>query len=206
MKIIENRLYHDDDTSYRFAPSPNIAGTLIPDMLIVHFTAGQTEAGAIQWMTNPQSRATSHILIGKSGSITQLVPFNRIAYHAGTSSWKGRSALNRYSIGIELDNPGQLKKSGANWVSWFLKKYPDEEVLVAKHKYGARIYGWPLYPPAQIEATIEVAVQLVRFYKLTEILGHDDVSKARKWDPGPAFPMDDFRAEVLRRVEGKPIE
>ena len=205
MKIIENRLYQDDDTPIHFVPSPNLGGTLIPDMLIVHFTAGQSEAGAIQWMINRQSRAASHILIGKTGTITQLVPFNRIAYHAGTSSWKGRSALNRYAIGIELDNPGQLKRSGTHWVSWFLKQYPDEEVLVAKHKYGARIYGWPLYPPAQIEAAAELAALLVRYYRLTELLGHDDVSRARKWDPGPAFPMEDFRTEVLRRASDNPV-
>jgi len=201
MKINNFRLYQDDDTPIPFFPSPNIGGTLAPDMLIIHFTAGANEAGAIAWMTNPASQVSSHLLIGKEGAITQLVPFNRIAYHAGTSAWKGRTALNRYAIGIELDNPGQLKRVNNQWVSSFKKVYPDEDSLVAKHKYGAITYGWPKYPAVQIESATELATLLVRTYKMTEIVGHDDVAPRRKWDPGPAFPLDDFRTEVMRRVE-----
>ena len=201
MKIDNYRLYQDDGASLPFAATPNMGGTLKPDLLIIHFTAGQTEAGAIQWMTNPKSKASSHIVIGKDGSITQLVPLNRIAYHAGTSSWEGRTALNRYSIGIELDYPGQLKCSSGRWITWFNKAYDDDDVIVAKAKYGARTYGWLKYPDVQLEAAVEVAALLVGTYQLKEILGHEDISQRRKWDPGPAFPMEDFRAQVQKRVE-----
>ena len=200
MKINNFRLFQDDDTPIPFFPSPNIGGRLAPDMLIIHFTAGANEAGAIAWMTNPASQVSSHILIGKAGAITQLVPFNRIAWHAGTSAWKGRTALNRYAIGIELDNPGQLKCVSNQWISSFKQVYPDEGVLVAKHKFGATIYGWPEYPDVQIESATALAVLLVQTYKLSEIVGHDDVAPRRKWDPGPAFPIDDFQTEVLRRA------
>jgi len=200
MKINNFRLFQDDDTPIPFIPSPNIAGKQTPDMLIIHYTAGANEAGAIAWMTNPKSQVSSHILIGKDGAITQLVPFNRIAWHAGPSAWKGRTDLNRYAIGIELDNPGQLKRVNNQWVSSFKKVYPDEDILVAKHKYGATTYGWPKYPAVQIESVTELATLLVYTYELTEIVGHDEVAPRRKWDPGPAFPIDDFRTEVLRRV------
>jgi N-acetylmuramoyl-L-alanine amidase len=201
LKINNYRLCQDDDTPLPFVPSPNIGGTLKPDLLIMHFTAGQNAAGAIQWLVNPKSSASSHIVIGQDTSITQLVLFDRIAYHAGASSWEGRTALNRYSIGIELDYPGPLKCSNDHWTSWFNKVYNDDEVIVAKAKYGARTYGWPKYPDVQIEAAVAVAALLVETYQLTEILGHEDIAQGRKWDPGPAFPMDDFRAEVFKRVQ-----
>lgn len=49
---------------------------------------------------NPVS---AHILIDRAGKITQYVPFNRRAWHAGPSEFKGRQCCNDYSIGVELE-------------------------------------------------------------------------------------------------------
>jgi len=46
---------------------------------------------------------SSHLMINRSGVITQYVPFTMRAWHAGESSFKGRSSCNDYSIGIELE-------------------------------------------------------------------------------------------------------
>lgn len=48
-------------------------------------------------------RVSSHLLIDRGGSVTQYVPFNRRAWHAGESSFDGRQQCNDYSIGIELE-------------------------------------------------------------------------------------------------------
>jgi AmpD protein len=48
-------------------------------------------------------RVSSHVLIARDGALTQYVPFNRRAWHAGESSWCGREACNDFSIGIELE-------------------------------------------------------------------------------------------------------
>jgi N-acetyl-anhydromuramoyl-L-alanine amidase len=43
-------------------------------------------------------------VIAKDGTVTQLVPFNRRAWHAGVSSWNGESvgnSVNSFAIGIE---------------------------------------------------------------------------------------------------------
>ncbi|VAX10011.1 1,6-anhydro-N-acetylmuramyl-L-alanine amidase [hydrothermal vent metagenome] len=48
-------------------------------------------------------RVSAHVLIQRDGSIVQYVPFHQRAWHAGVSSFEGRSNCNDYSIGIELE-------------------------------------------------------------------------------------------------------
>ena len=48
-------------------------------------------------------RVSSHLLISRRGDVSQFVPFDRCAWHAGASSHRGRERCNDYSIGIELE-------------------------------------------------------------------------------------------------------
>lgn len=48
-------------------------------------------------------RVSSHFLIRRDGCLIQFVPCHQRAWHAGLSSWKGRSRCNDFSIGIELE-------------------------------------------------------------------------------------------------------
>ena len=48
-------------------------------------------------------QVSSHIVIRRNGLITQYVPFNKRAWHAGTSEYKDREKCNDFSIGIELE-------------------------------------------------------------------------------------------------------
>ena len=48
-------------------------------------------------------KVSSHLLIERDGSLVQFVPFNKKAWHAGVSSFKGRENCNEFSIGIELE-------------------------------------------------------------------------------------------------------
>lgn len=48
-------------------------------------------------------RVSSHFLIRRDGGIVQFVPCAQRAWHAGVSSWQGRSRCNDFSIGIELE-------------------------------------------------------------------------------------------------------
>jgi AmpD protein len=48
-------------------------------------------------------RVSSHLLIPRDGSLVQYVPFQLRAWHAGQSAWRGRSACNDFSVGIELE-------------------------------------------------------------------------------------------------------
>ncbi len=46
---------------------------------------------------------SAHLLIRRDGRVHQYVPFDRKAWHAGQSSFRGRENCNEFSIGIELE-------------------------------------------------------------------------------------------------------
>lgn len=48
-------------------------------------------------------RVSAHLLIDRSGGLTQFVSFRRRAWHAGESCYRERKACNDFSIGIELE-------------------------------------------------------------------------------------------------------
>lgn len=184
-----------------FLNSPNKGGTISPQYLIIHYTAGRSAQSSIDWFMNPQAQASAHLVIGMDGKITQMVPFNKKAFHAGKSKWSGLNGMNSYSIGIELDNPGKLTRTGSKWISWFGKEYPASVVIEAIHKHQEILAGWHIFTEKQIESCIKVSQLLVSSYQLPDILGHEDISPFRKEDPGPAFPMESFKAKVLGRED-----
>jgi N-acetylmuramoyl-L-alanine amidase len=206
VKLSHHKAQSISGDSIPFTRSSNIGGELIPRYLVIHFTAGQSAEAAVNWLCRKDSKASAHVVIGRDGKITQLVPFNRVAFHAGASSWEGLSGLNQYSIGIELDNAGRLNRVGNQWQSWFGRMYSADEVVEAIHKNDTRLYGWHAYTEPQTQAALNLAVVLFKRYQLLDVVGHDDISPRRKWDPGPAFPMDSFRSKLLGRMELRPPE
>lgn len=197
--VSNNRLFKDGAPS-TFVATPNRGDTLKPLYLIIHYTADTSAKGAISWFQHPEAQASAHLVIDRNGSATQMVEFNRIAWHAGKSAWQGLERLNAYSIGIELVNGGKLRKNGSGkWQTYAGTVIPDAEVVVATHERGGSEAGWHRYSPEQIEATLEIGLALRAKYKLADVLGHDDVSWPRKADPGPAFPMTSVAGKILGR-------
>lgn len=208
MKIRTHRLLRDDGSAAAWAASPHTGSIITPRFLVIHYTAGSSAAGTIAWFRDPASRVSAHLVIARDGSVTQMVPFNRAAWHAGQSRWGNLSGLNQHSIGIEIDNAGVLIRSGGTWVSPLTRRpYPDREVTVAPHKHdrpGTPPCGWHAYTPAQIEATLACGLALVSHYGLVDVLGHDDIAPGRKRDPGPDFPLGSVRARLFGRGDDHP--
>ena len=53
-------------------------------------------------------RVSAHLLIDRAGAVTQFVPFDKRAWHAGLSVWQGKSNCNDSSIGIELEGTDDM--------------------------------------------------------------------------------------------------
>lgn len=53
-------------------------------------------------------RVSTHFLIRRDGALLQFVPCSLRAWHAGTSSWRGRERCNDFSIGVELEGTDLL--------------------------------------------------------------------------------------------------
>src|SRR3990172_6349144 len=107
----------------RHIPSPNCderpAGSAI-ELLVIHnisLPPGEFGGpGIVELFTNRlQSgahpyyreiagrRVSAHFLIRREGELLQLVPCGQRAWHAGESTWRGRSRCNDFSLGIELE-------------------------------------------------------------------------------------------------------
>jgi len=168
----------------------------LPDTIVIHFTAGRSAESSANYLCG-NVQASAHLVIGREGEIYQLVPFDTVAWHAGVSHYGGRTGLNQYSIGIELDNAGELTKVGNEFQSWFGEKYPPTEVLYARHRNDQTPGYWQVFTPKQIQACEEVCKLLIDTYAIKTIVGHEEIAPDRKRDPGPAFPLDKLRNELL---------
>jgi len=63
----------------------------------------------LDWDAHPYYRqirgleVSAHFLVRRDGGLTQFVSCDARAWHAGASTWRGRSDCNDFSIGIELE-------------------------------------------------------------------------------------------------------
>lgn len=58
--------------------------------------------------TIAQLKVSAHVLIRRDGLLTQFVPFQQRAWHAGESKFAGRAHCNDFSIGIELEGTDEV--------------------------------------------------------------------------------------------------
>jgi N-acetylmuramoyl-L-alanine amidase len=133
------------------------------DIIVLHYTAS-TKPSALLTLTNRDVSAHYVVSDDSTPVVYKLVDENLSAWHAGESSWYGRTYVNPRSIGIEIVHPGWARNSTGD--------------------------VGPLYPPAQIDAVIALTRAVAQRYGVApeNIVGHSDVAPLRKQDPGPAFP------------------
>ncbi|MTI29850.1 N-acetylmuramoyl-L-alanine amidase [Xanthovirga aplysinae] len=203
MMEIENHWLNGDDITQMSCPKnikPFAHG--MPNSIIIHYTAGRTGDLSAKYLCKNNVKASAHIVIDRSGHIYQLVPFSTISWHAGKSSYGGRSGFNNFSIGIEIDNAGILEKVGNQYKAWFGKLYPESEVIQAIHRNESSPRYWHTYTEEQIQLTIDLCELLMdKYSSINNILGHEEISVGRKQDPGPAFPLDKIRASFFEDRE-----
>jgi len=127
--------------------------------IIIHYTGMKNELSALNRLTDHKSKVSAHYFIKKDGKILNLVPDLYEAWHAGKSNWKNIQSLNRYSIGIEIQNSGHEN---------FYEKFSNKQINSVKKLL--------------IFLTTKYKVNR------KNILGHSDIAPNRKKDPGEKFP------------------
>jgi N-acetylmuramoyl-L-alanine amidase len=152
----------DSSLVERVEPSPNFderVSSAHPDMILLHYTGMQFADEALLRLRDPKARVSAHYGVLENGSIVQLVPESKRAWHAGISSWQGQTDINSRSIGIEIANPGH--DFG----------YPD----------------FPKRQIAAVIALCR-GVLTRHAIRPENIVAHSDVAPSRKQDPGEKFP------------------
>lgn len=146
-------------------------GVLI-DCVVMHSTASRDTQQDIAWLCNPHSEASSHVVIDRDGTIYDLVPVQKRAWHAGVSEFDGRHDVNSFSVGIELANAndGEI--------------YPDAQLGAAAAYCAGLIREWPAITVERITRHADIALPA-----------------GRKSDPAPPFSIEDFRALVREELE-----
>lgn len=154
----------DSALAAAFLPSPNHGerkGFARPDCIILHYTGMASAKSALDLLRDSRSEVSSHYFVDEDGTIFQLVPESRRAWHAGVGVWKGERDLNSASIGIEIVNPGH--DGGLP---------PFAEAAIAATTALCR------------DIAKRHAIRPER------ILAHSDIAPQRKRDPGELFPWD----------------
>jgi N-acetylmuramoyl-L-alanine amidase len=141
-------------------PSPNFDTRNLPvSMIVLHYTGMQTAEGAIDWLTNPASKVSSHYVVAEDGQVLRLVAEENRAWHAGKSHWRHVDDVNSASVGIEIVNPGH---------EFGYRPFPEAQIEA-------------LIP---LVAGIKERHGITR----GNVVGHSDIAPARKQDPGELFP------------------
>ncbi|MDC0518487.1 N-acetylmuramoyl-L-alanine amidase [Candidatus Pelagibacter sp.] len=127
--------------------------------IIIHYTGMKKESLAIKRLCNPAAKVSSHYFIKKNGSVLELVPDLFEAWHAGKSSWKKYNSLNKYSIGIEIQNSGHDN---------YYENFSSKQIV-------------------SLKKILIHLIRTYKIDK-KNILGHSDIAPNRKKDPGEKFP------------------
>lgn len=153
----------------KHAPSPNHGkgrGGRRPIAIVNHITAGAFP-GCLNWLQNPVSKASSHILITRGGSIYRLVADEDTAWANGAvnrPSWRLYDGTNpnRYTLSIEHEGYRTSGGDGALTGAQF-------DATVAVHRYWIQRHGIPI--------------------NRDHIIGHYQIDSVNRPNcPGPAFP------------------
>jgi len=214
---IENHLLYSGGKQVAYRQTPNRSGFMNPDTIIDHDTASNPldPSGDIGWLTMPVAQASAHVVIDWQGGITQLAPFNVQCWHAGPSKYGDRYNFNGFSIGIEHDNPGYLRKIGEGVYSGVCvidtnKNTEFKVARVATPEHGD--HYWLAYSERQIAASAALHAALKAAYPaINTVLGHFHICPGRKTDTNPLFPLVRMQAivrgeagELPAPVEAKP--
>lgn len=141
------------------------------DLIVLHFTAGGTAAGAVNWWSSDRgaSKVATAYIVDLDGTVYQTFAPKFWAFHLGTSSAK----LERRSIGIEIVNWGPLRLDRTDrtklnswpraWLNPFCR-FEERDRYVHKLWRGEQF--WMAYPQAQAASVRDLVATLTRDFSI----------------------------------------
>jgi N-acetyl-anhydromuramyl-L-alanine amidase AmpD len=102
--------------------------------VVLHHTGSTDEKNNNKYVynhfMNPNSETSAHIVIEEDGQRTIYASPDQVTFHAGKSSWDGRSNVNDFGIGVEFQGDTNVKpltsaqiKSFVEYFDQLAKKY-----------------------------------------------------------------------------------
>lgn len=186
-------------------PARWTGGSIAPTLVVLHDTASRlSDLSAARYLADNSRKVSVHFVVERDGTVTQQVPIDRRANHAGRSHYHGRDGCNGFSIGIEIVNPGKLVRKNAHMATaWYgedfrIKDFGIEEASTPEHGAGL----WMAYTEEQIGALDALLHALFdEVGSLTDLRTHWYVSPGRKIDTNPLFPLEHLRSRVMGRED-----
>lgn len=187
-----------DGKPVAFLRANSSGGRFHPTLIICHDTADRPVPDrTVEYFASKECGVSAHLVIERTGKVTQMVPFDCKAWHAGKSVWEGQQNVNNFAIGIEINNPGIMDATGKAWFTGPNEPHIQGIVHKVTKEHGDGY--WLPYTPEQIETVTEICKALVDRYPTIKAIGtHWIISPGRKVDTNPLFPLDELRCAVFQ--------
>lgn len=152
---------------------------------VIHYDGATTTSGGLSYLKsvskNPEVSASYNAYVGDGQSYMLLDPTKYRSWHAGRSSItiEGREHknVNGYSVGVAVRNKG------------YKTKRTDLCTVRAPLPGTGDMVWWEPYNDEDIIELASLCLKIERkIGRKIPWVGHQDVSRHRKFDPGPLFP------------------
>jgi N-acetyl-anhydromuramoyl-L-alanine amidase len=148
----------------QFVPSPNCDARPIgasPEVIVIHaislppgefggpaiehFFCNELDVTAHPYFEQIKDlRVSAHLLLRRDGALLQFVPLHLRAWHAGVSQCEGRTRVNDFSVGIELEGGDDMS-------------YEDVQYRALTELTRELLRAYPAITPARIYGHSDVA-------------------------------------------------
>jgi N-acetyl-anhydromuramyl-L-alanine amidase AmpD len=156
------------------------------DLIVLHFTAGGSAAGAFSWWSRDRgaTKVATAYIVDLDGTVYETFPPECWAFHMGTSS----AALDRRTIGIEIVNWGPLRPDRTdstrlnswprNWSNAYCRF--DQRTHYIQQRWRGEQF-WMTYPKVQMDAVQQLVTNTIHRFSIPAQLA--PAARLNEFDP-----------------------
>ena len=174
MNMVEGIVIHYFSGKYQFPDKPFDTNKCIRLFKDLNRPASEREWYPMRDV--PQRMyASAHFLIARDGTIHDLVPLPNKAWHAGKSSWNGKSNCNNWMLGIEMVATGSSGYTDEQYdalielTEELIEKYNikwdnitgHENVAPGRKKDPGPMFDWERYKAMKASTTESIVSNII---------------------------------------------